>query len=174
RGIIVDRRMATSVPGVFACGDVAEAHDFTTGSNRVIPVWPSAYLGGRVAGYNMAGVSAQYPGGAPMNAFNYFGLAIVGAGLVNPPSEGGYEVLVAGSAAQGSYKKVVLKEGRVAGMLFYGEIERSGVLFSLMRDGIQLPGMGRELLSPKLSFLPQETRIERVERPGWRLTAPQA
>ncbi|MBI2865774.1 MAG: FAD-dependent oxidoreductase, partial [Chloroflexi bacterium] len=47
RGIIVDRRMATSVPGVFACGDVAEAHDFTTGSNRVIPVWPSAYLGGR-------------------------------------------------------------------------------------------------------------------------------
>lgn len=174
RGIIVDRRMATNVPGVYACGDVAEAYDFTTGGNRVIPVWPSAYLGGRVAGYNMAGTSVEYPGGAPMNAFSYFGMAIVCAGLVNPPADGGYQVLVSGSPEEGSYKKLVLRDGRVAGMLFFGDIERSGILFGLMRDGLQLSGLGKDLLSPKLAFLPDNLRVGRIEQPGWRLVAAQS
>ncbi len=171
RGIVVDRHMATNVPGVYACGDVAEAYDFTTGGNRVIPVWPGAYLGGRVAGYNMAGGSVEYPGGAPMNAFNYFGMAIVCAGLVSPPTGNEYEVLVSGSAEEGSYKKVVLRDGKVAGMLFFGDIERSGILFGLMRDGLQLTSLGKEVLSPRLTLLPDNVRVDKVEKPGWRLVA---
>ncbi|MFC2019060.1 NAD(P)/FAD-dependent oxidoreductase [Chloroflexota bacterium] len=50
RGIVVDRYMATSHPDVYACGDVAEAYDFVYGENRLAPIWPNAYLGGRVAG----------------------------------------------------------------------------------------------------------------------------
>ena len=84
RGIVVDRHMATSSANVYACGDVAEAYDFIYGENRLTPIWPNAYLGGRVAGFNMAGVPTEYPGGTAMNSLKYFGLAIVSAGMVRP------------------------------------------------------------------------------------------
>ena len=54
RGIVVDRLMSTSYPDVYACGDAAEAYDFIYGANRLTPIWPNAYIEGRVAGYNMA------------------------------------------------------------------------------------------------------------------------
>jgi NAD(P)H-nitrite reductase large subunit len=48
RGIVVNRHMATNHPGVYACGDVAEAYDFVYGENRLTPIWPNAYIGGRI------------------------------------------------------------------------------------------------------------------------------
>ena len=63
RGIVVDKSMQTSVPDVYACGDVSESYDFISCENRILPQWPIAYLGGRIAGYNMAGKEAEYPGG---------------------------------------------------------------------------------------------------------------
>jgi len=112
RGIIVDRRMATSIPGVYACGDVSEAYDFVYGENRLTPVWPNAYVGGRVAGLNMAGKRAEYQGGTAMNALKYFGVNIVSAGMVSPPDDG-YEVLI--KRGDGIYKKVILKDGPGSG-----------------------------------------------------------
>ena len=114
RGIIVDRRMQTSVRDVYACGDVAEAFDFIQKSVRVIPVWPNAYIGGRVAGQNMAGARAKYPGGTALNSPHCFGLSIVSAGLVDPGDEEGYEVLST-PATETSYRKVVLKKNREIG-----------------------------------------------------------
>jgi NAD(P)H-nitrite reductase large subunit len=34
RGIVVDKHMETSIPGIYACGDVAEAYDFIYRENR--------------------------------------------------------------------------------------------------------------------------------------------
>ncbi|MFH1002754.1 MAG: FAD-dependent oxidoreductase, partial [Chloroflexota bacterium] len=85
RGIVVDHHMATSYPGVYACGDVAEAPDFVYSECRLTPVWPNAYLGGRVAGFNMAGVATVYPGGTALNSLKYFGQDVISAGLVTPP-----------------------------------------------------------------------------------------
>ena len=55
RGIIVDNYMQTSVPDVYASGDVAEAYDYIVNQNRLLPLWPLAILEGRTAGYNMTG-----------------------------------------------------------------------------------------------------------------------
>ena len=73
RGILVDRQMETSYPGVYACGDVAEAYDFIYASNRVVPIWPNAHIGGRIAGPNMAGQNAEYDGGTAMNSLKKVG-----------------------------------------------------------------------------------------------------
>ncbi|MEE9202320.1 MAG: FAD-dependent oxidoreductase [Dehalococcoidia bacterium] len=132
RGIVVDRHMETTVPGVFACGDVAEAYDFIYGSHRVVAIWPNAYFGGRIAGFNMAGASHEYDGCTSMNAFSYFDLALASAGLFDPGSAEQVQTITAGS--DGAYKKVVLRDGRVVGFLLLGEIEPAGVLFHLMRD----------------------------------------
>jgi len=55
RGVVVDERMQTSIPHIYAAGDVAEVPDLVTGERIVSAVWPSAVAQGRVAGLNMAG-----------------------------------------------------------------------------------------------------------------------
>jgi NAD(P)H-nitrite reductase large subunit len=161
RGIIVDRRMQTSVRDVYACGDVAEAFDFVQKAGRVIPVWPNAYVGGRVAGQNMAGARAKYPGGTAMNSLNCFGLSVASAGLVDPGDTEGYEILSTPATAK-SYRKIVLEKGRVVGMIFLGDIETSGVVFGLMKDRVKVSRFKEALLRPDfgLNALPDELRRE--------------
>jgi NAD(P)H-nitrite reductase large subunit len=155
RGIVVDRYMAASSADVYACGDVAEAYDFIYGENRLTPIWPNAYMGGRVAGFNMAGVPTEYPGGTAMNSLKYFGLAIVSAGIVNPPDDS-YEVV--SKKHDHTYKKVMLKDGLVEGMVFVGNIEKSGIVFSLMKDRVNVDGFKQALVADDfgLASLPEE------------------
>ncbi|MBI4318083.1 MAG: NAD(P)/FAD-dependent oxidoreductase [Chloroflexi bacterium] len=172
RGILVDRAMRTNVPDVYACGDVAEAYDFVWQSNRVTPIWPNAYIGGRVAGFNMAGIAAEYAGGTAMNSLNYFGLAIVSAGMVSPDGQASYEVLVEKRLDEGVYKKVILRDGTVVGMAFVGEIDRSGIVLGLMRDGVPVDSFKSHLTSANLNFalFPEQLRKARLGLTG--LTGP--
>jgi NAD(P)H-nitrite reductase large subunit len=164
RGIVVDRHMATSSADVYACGDVAEAYDFIYGENRLTPIWPNAYLGGRIAGFNMAGVTKEYQGGTSMNSLKYFGLAIVSAGMVEPP-DNSYQVLT--KKREHTYKKVILKNGLVVGMVFAGDIEKSGIVFSLMKDRINVEGFKQALVADDFGLisLPEEMWRPRLEAP---------
>jgi NAD(P)H-nitrite reductase large subunit len=164
RGIVVDRYMTTSSPDVYACGDAAEAYDFIYGENRLTPIWPNAYLGGRVAGFNMAGIPTEYPGGTAMNSLKYFGLDVVSAGIVTPPNDS-YEVL--SKKYSNIYRKVVLKDGLVVGMVFVGNIEKSGIVFGLMKDKINVDSFKQELLAYDfgLASLPEEIWRPKLEMP---------
>ncbi|MCL6430531.1 MAG: FAD-dependent oxidoreductase [Anaerolineae bacterium] len=154
RGIIVDRHMATSCREVYACGDVAEAYDFIAGGNRLTPIWPNAYLGGRIAGRNMAGVDTVYSGGTAMNSLHAFGLSIMSAGIVDPPpGEPAYEVLLRDERARGTYRKITLLGGRVVGMIFAGEVDRAGIVFGLMRNGTPVHAFADRLLADDLGLL---------------------
>ncbi len=161
RGIVVDRNMAASVPDIYACGDVAEAYDFVSGANRLTPVWPNAYNGGRIAGLNMAGVSAQYDGGTAMNAIKYFGVNILSAGMVTPPDDD-YESI--SERHDDVYKKVILKDGRIVGMVFAGDIEKAGIIYNLMKDGVDVRGFKEVLVADDFSLasLPEEIWQDRV------------
>jgi len=156
RGIVVDRHMATSYPHVYACGDVAEGYDFVYGTGRLTPIWPNAYLGGRIAGYNMAGKQTLYPGGTAANSFKYFGYPLVSAGMVNP--QDGCEVLV--SRQDRSYRKVVLKDDHIVGLVFAGDIQQAGVAFGLMRGGVNVGPFKDALVRDDfgLTFIPQGLR----------------
>jgi NAD(P)H-nitrite reductase large subunit len=162
RGIVVDQYMATSYPNVYSCGDVAEAYDFIYGANRLTPIWPNAYIGGRVAGYNMAGAKAEYFGGTAMNSLNYFGLDITTAGIVVPPDSSNYEIIT--KHKDGIYQKVMLKDGLVVGMVFVRDIEKSGMIFGLMRDRADVGSFKQALLADDfgLAYLPRELRQERL------------
>lgn len=164
RGIVVDRYMATSHPDVYACGDAAEAYDFVYGKNTVTPIWPNAYLGGRIAGFNMAGIPTEYPGGTTMNSLKYLGLAVASAGIVTPPDDS-YEVL--SKKYDSIYRKVVLKEGLVVGMVFVGDIEKSGIVFGLMKDRINADDFKQELVAHDFGLvsLPEEIWRPKLEMP---------
>jgi NAD(P)H-nitrite reductase large subunit len=170
RGIVVDRHMATSRPDVYACGDVAEAYDFVYGENRLTPIWPNAYVGGRTAGSNMAGAAAEYQGGTAMNSLKYFGVNIVSAGMVTPPDDG-YETV---SEKHGDiYRKVVLKDRRIAGMVFAGDIEKSGIIYNLMKDRVDVDRFKEVLVADDfgLASLPEEIWRARLAIPPSVLTS---
>jgi NAD(P)H-nitrite reductase large subunit len=156
RGIVVNRHMIASHPDVYSCGDVAEAYDSVYCANRLIPIWPNAYIGGRVAGFNMSGVKAEYPGGTAMNSLNYFGLDIASAGMAIPPNGDGYEAL--SKQSNGAYQKIVLKDDLIVGMVFVGDIEKAGIIYGLMREGVKVSSFKKALLSDNFGLvsLPRE------------------
>lgn len=159
RGIVVDMRMETNVSGVYACGDAAEAYDFIYGAGRVVPIWPNAFVGGRTAGFNMAGKETEYAGGTAMNSLNYFGLDIVTAGMVMPPEEEGYQVF--SRQDNGNMRRVIIHQGKVVGMVFIGDIEKTGIIFGLMRDRVNVGNKGESLLSPDFGLVKLSRKIRR-------------
>jgi NAD(P)H-nitrite reductase large subunit len=162
RGIIVDHHMATNYPNVYACGDVAEAYDFVYGENRLSPIWPNAYIGGRIAGLNMAGTTDEYPGGTAMNSLNYFGIDIASAGMPTAPNDNDYETI---SKQEGNiYQKVILKNDLIMGMIFVANIEKSGIIFGLMRDRVNVESFKQSLLADDfgLAFFPRALWQERL------------
>lgn len=140
-GIPVDARMGTNVPGVFAAGDVAEAADFFTGRPTVNPILPNAVAQGRVAGSNLADVTADYAGSLPMNTFNFFGHLAVSVG--RGAAADGEEVLTRNGA--GSYRRLVIGGDRLVGAAFLDEDVDAGVFQSLIRNRIPV-GAHREML----------------------------
>jgi NAD(P)H-nitrite reductase large subunit len=166
RGIVVDKYMATNVASVYACGDATEVYDFVYGSGRLTPIWPNAYIGGRTAGYNMAGKKTEYAGGTAMNSINYFGLDIVTAGMVLQPDVSDYEVFT--KQNDDIYQRVVVNDNHIVGMIFIGDIERSGIVFGLMRDRVDIGSIKKQLLADDfgLVHLPLELWRERLAIPA--------
>jgi NAD(P)H-nitrite reductase large subunit len=169
RGIVVDRHMETSVPGVYACGDAAEAYDFVWDENRLSPIWPNAYMGGRTAGLNMAGKKTEYSGSTGMTSMHYFDLPIVSAGLHSVPKEEkdvaeGYEVLFRSKMDTGLYKKFVLKDGIIKGMIMINDIKGAGIVTDLMRDKVDVSSFKQSLLSEGfgLAHLPKDMIPDRL------------
>jgi NAD(P)H-nitrite reductase large subunit len=162
RGIVVDRSMRTSIPDVYACGDVAEAHDFLIDGNRLLPFWPLAHLGGRVAGYNMAGKPAEYEGGTVMSSLKYFDLPVIAVGTVNPENISDYEVLVELKPEKTVYKKILLKDGKIVGFIFLGDLERAGIFFRLLKSHVDVSEIKGMLLSEDFGIvtLPEQLRKE--------------
>jgi NADPH-dependent 2,4-dienoyl-CoA reductase/sulfur reductase-like enzyme len=74
KGIEVDEKMQTSVPGVYAAGDIAEGYDFFTGEPLVSAIQPNAADQARVAALNMAGGNSTLPGVLPINVLATIGL----------------------------------------------------------------------------------------------------
>ena len=162
RGIIVDRSMRTSIPDVYTCGDVAEAHDFLIDGNRLLPLWPLAHLGGRVAGYNMAGKKAEYEGGTVMSSLKYFELPIIAVGNVNPEDTSDIEVLVELKPEKTVYKKILLKDNKIVGFIFLGEIDKAGILFRLLKNHVDVSTIKDSLLDEEFGILtlPEQLRKE--------------
>ena len=86
RGILVDERMQSSIPGIYAAGDCAEGPDISIGGKRVLAILPNAYMQGHTAGVNMAGGSERFDKGIPMNSIGFFTVAgMASNGSVNKP-----------------------------------------------------------------------------------------
>lgn len=163
-GIDVNTRMETSRKGVYACGDCAHAWDFVTGGMRLLPLWPNAYIGGRIAGLNMTGSEHRHTWVTNMNSVDFFGLPMVSAGFVLKPEEAGFEEIV--REEKGAYAKVILKDDIIRGLIMAGNVQRAGLYLGLMRSEVRTTAFRDQLLRDEFSAadLGPETR-EEIMRP---------
>jgi NAD(P)H-nitrite reductase large subunit len=165
KGIIVNERMETNIPNVYAAGDVTQAYDKILKSYRTIPVWPNAYLQGKIAGYQMAGSEKfRYEGSFMMNSIEVAHIPTISIGLTNPPSSDGYQVIKKFDRLSNDYRKVILKGDVIVGAIFTGHIDRAGIITGLLRDGTKVKGFKKELMSDQFGFIsfPKALRKERL------------
>ena len=78
--IAVNDRLETNLPGVYAVGDVVEVHHLISGRHAYIPLGDTADKQGRVAGANIAGGNARFPGvvGTAVSKVFDLGFAVTG------------------------------------------------------------------------------------------------
>lgn len=156
RGILVDSRMRTSIPHIFAAGDVAETRDYLTGQRVVPGLWPVAVEQGEIAGVNMAGGDRESPGSLSMNILEVLGLAVAAIGLTAP--DGPIESLTFSDDSRKLYRRLILKEGRVVGAVLVGRVADGGIIKNLILQrreaGTSLATLARGPLSLADLLLP--------------------
>jgi len=139
KGIIVDDHMRTSVKNIYAAGDVVEGPDMLSGGKRNIAIWPLAVRQGTAAGVNMAGRNKRYGGGFFMNSVELLGIPSISMGITNIGEEAeGIEVLRDFDADRNMYRKVIIKNNRIIGVILIGNIERAGIYSGLIRNEIDI------------------------------------
>ncbi len=140
RGIVVDNYMQTSVRNIYAAGDVAECMDILLKKNRNIAIWPLAVMQGAIAGNNMAGGKKKYEGGFFMNSVELLNIPSISMGItgIGDNKDKDVEILTNFNSEENIYKKVVIRNGKVIGLIMIGNIERAGIYSGLIRNKIDI------------------------------------
>jgi len=164
RGIIVDGKMQTNVPDVYAAGDVAEGYDMLNKMVRGLPLWPVAYQMGKTAGFNMASVDYEYDGGYAMNSIELFGIPIISMGITQPPEENGYQVLVRSDMKKKTYRKLVIRDDRIVGAVFINSVDRAGIVNGFLKENTDVSDIAEDLLDESFSFaaMPENWKIKKL------------
>lgn len=149
RGILVDEKMRTSNPDIFAAGDVVETLDLICEENRVNAIWPNAIEQGQVAGYNMAGLDVYYEGSLGMNSAHFFGFNVISAGIVESTGE---EKVYTNYIPGKFYRKLVIRNGCLVGMVSAGEITGAGILTGLVKRKAFVEDIFPNLLKHDLDY----------------------
>ena len=132
RGIKVDDYLQTGAEGVYAAGDV-------TGLSGI---WPNAQKQGETAALNMCGSHVEYTDRyAIKNTINFFGLVSMCVGIILP-QEG--DVVIAREDSR-NYKRVVLRDGKVVGVLLQGDISHGGIWQYLIKNQISISGIQKDI-----------------------------
>lgn len=131
-GVAVDERMRTSLPGVYAAGDVAER------DGALLQLWEPARRQALVAADNMTGGDSRFEPGAHYFATRLADLDFASVGAVH--TEPDMQPVVARSQKTGTmaYRKLLLREGKLVGALMLGQrsenVRRAGRAFKRLID----------------------------------------
>jgi nitrite reductase (NADH) large subunit len=151
-GIVVDETLQSSVPGIYAAGDVAEAIDIARQARWVNAIWPEAAVQGRIAGLNMSGRRMRYPGSLSRNVMRVYDLDVMTVGYANPGKDDGLRQVSIGGENQGYYRSLVFRDEILVGAVLINRIEQGGVLRALIENRIPVQVPEKILMSPKFNF----------------------
>jgi NAD(P)H-nitrite reductase large subunit len=144
QGILVNERMETNIPGIYACGDVAEYRDFFTGESRLNPSVVNAAEQGRCVAQHLMGKGTPHPGLISINTFDCCGRNVVSLGRLVP--EQGDRIFETKDAEKAVYRRLIFKEGNLEGAVFLNTAVDGGIYYRLVRERVSLEGLEEKLL----------------------------
>jgi len=135
RGILVNNYMETSVKDIYAAGDVAELQSNNNVGIVSSYIWPNALAQGKCAASNMAGQVQEFSSDAGFsNAVRLRDIPFVSMGMINPV-EKEYESLVFCDKEDHIYRKVVLRDNKIKGLILLGDTSAANILSDFVKNG---------------------------------------
>jgi nitrite reductase (NADH) large subunit len=126
RGIIVDDVMQTGAPDIFALGECAEHRGICYG--LVEPAYEQAH----VLAQHLAGRAAVYGGSVVATNLKVSGVSVFSAG--DFMGMDGSETIVLSDIRHGTYKKLVISDGRLTGAVLVGAVGDALWYLELIRN----------------------------------------
>lgn len=143
RGVLVDDRLQTSDPAVFAIGECAQHRGEVYG--LVAPAWEQAEVLADV----LTGREATYTGSRLVTRLKAMDLEVAAMGEVGPDlHDDEAQVVVVADPTRHVYKKLVVRDGRLAGALLVGDLATVGPVTQHFDRQTPLPADLVSLLVP--------------------------
>lgn len=157
-GVRVNSQMMTSLPDLYAAGDVAETYDIARDTGFVNAIWPCAFEQGHIAGLNLAGQKTEYAGSYRKNSIgNFIGIPAISMGVTHAdacttcgPED---ELREIKRRTKETYRKLVLRNGRIIGAIFVGQTQKAGLISILLKKKIDVAEFIPLLMSSSLNFI---------------------
>jgi nitrite reductase (NADH) large subunit len=151
RGIVVDDAMETSIAGIHAIGECAEHRGLVYG--LVEPAYEQA----RVLADRLAGGTTRYPGSVLATNLKVSGVNVFSAG--DFLGAAGTEEIILSDPGFGSYKKLVVLDGRLVGAVLFGDTADGLWYLDLIRSGAPIAPLRDELAFGR-------ALVERIHNPA--------
>lgn len=120
KGIVVNDKLETSFPNVYAAGDLAEY------DNQIYGIWPPALEQGRIAGQVMSGLESEFTGYVPSHRLKVAGINVVSIGNLN--KDGNYQEKVL--LDDDNYVKVIADNDQKIGAIIVGQYSEQNKLLA--------------------------------------------
>ncbi len=135
RAVIVNERMETNIPGIYAAGDCAQYN----GAN--ITIWPVASEMGRVAGANVAGEETAYVPEISGMTFAGFKTMLYAIGDVGTKADYTYKTLEVKDEKKETLERYYFHNNILCGAILIGDTSRMGEI----TEGIKAKKTFKEL-----------------------------
>jgi len=141
RGIVVDNRLCTDDPRIFAVGECVQHRGQVYG--LVAPLWEQA----KVLAAHLTGSDAEaaYHGSRVATKLKVMGVEVASMGITEPTEEGD-EVVQFTEAKKGTYKKLIIRNGRLVGGILLGDIRKAPYLSQAFERNTPVPDERLSLL----------------------------
>jgi NAD(P)H-nitrite reductase large subunit/predicted pyridoxine 5'-phosphate oxidase superfamily flavin-nucleotide-binding protein len=134
RGIVVDDQMRTDDSRIYAVGECIQHRGLTYG--LVAPVWEQAkVLADHITG---ADRKAAYHGSKTATRLKVIGVELTSMGLIEPGLERD-EVVQFTEPRRGTYKKLIIRDGRLVGSILLGDMSKAAYLLHAFHSNGALP-----------------------------------
>ena len=139
RGVLVDDAMQTSDPAITAVGECVEHRGQCYG--LVAPLYDMAQvLAARLAGDR----DAAFTGATTSTKLKVTGINVTSAG--DFAEAGGRDEIVLRDAARGIYKRLVLEQNRIVGIVLYGDTADGAWFFDMLKRGTDVAALRDTLI----------------------------
>ena len=135
-GVLTDEHMRTTVPGIYAAGDCAEAFDKVSGKTIVSAIQPNAADQAVIAALNMVGRPASLKGVTQINVLDTLGLISTSFG--NWEGVPGGEHVELTDRGAGRHLSLQFKDDVMIGCNSLGWTEHVGVMRGLVEGQVRL------------------------------------